>query len=410
MLTKCLTIMLFERLTQLKNAFDPSPFVLECADIRDTGNCHKYYVYDWEIPMLKDGGAEITTPLQHSQAVYTPFPRRRSSSDRRTMRRSRQRSTIHRVSIYGAYAVLLIWILNLLWHFPFRSFRSPTETANQTQSYLPTTLSSLSPIKESLYRNLWSNEKTVEKTRQVSGRKIMFVHMRKAGGTTVGSFLREKFAHCCPGNQCPKPPGTFRSEQIVGWSCPEDAYVEAEYNCFDGRLLDDPTWETWTAVRHPINRIVSMWMYNVGKAFRKDPIRALEDGSELLEWMSRERRQYPSHFWGDVYIPNYYCWVMSCEGKKKAASHLKSVESIQSRFARFDVVLDDRMPLDEWARRLGGEERDELNRNPSKLDYKAHLNASILRILERENACDMEVYEHLVAKRLGNYGSVYLQA
>ena len=60
MLLKCVSILLFERLTQLKNAFDPSSLVLECADIRETGNCHKYYVYNWEIPKSSDSGAEIT--------------------------------------------------------------------------------------------------------------------------------------------------------------------------------------------------------------------------------------------------------------------------------------------------------------------------------------------------------------
>ena len=129
-----------------------------------------------------------------------------------------------------------------------------------------------------------------------SATALYYVHARKAGGTTVGHYLRQWLSSqgCCgAGRQCKEAPFFMSSIKLHGnleWHCdgtasfPSIHFIENEYHCLHSdRFLASsaaastvvsplpPTGVRFisvTILRHPIDRLISQWWYHGGPGNR----------------------------------------------------------------------------------------------------------------------------------------------
>ena len=115
---------------------------------------------------------------------------------------------------------------------------------------------------------------------------VLFVHMRKAGGSSVGNYMRQWLLNsgCCPNGACRAAPYWMSSENEAGnWNCrglggnKSIHFREDEYHCLGPSL--DPPYKAVpslvnfrvvavTILRHPVDRIISQWWYHGGPGHR----------------------------------------------------------------------------------------------------------------------------------------------
>ena len=123
---------------------------------------------------------------------------------------------------------------------------------------------------------------------------LLFLHNRKCGGSTVGSYLRRWLSAngCCGAEPCKAAPYFMSSKKLVEsggrWHCPSVHFIENEYHCLSNdkfmRVVSPaiPTAASFrfisvTVLRHPIDRLISQWWYHGGP------------GHALLSMMVAER-------------------------------------------------------------------------------------------------------------------------
>ena len=120
--------------------------------------------------------------------------------------------------------------------------------------------------------------------------RVFFQHMRKAGGTTMRRWMQHE--------KC------MKADSFEG--------VVQERKPFNITLFREPGMLYMTALRHPVNRIVSAYFFE-GRWKQKDHRRRSEDAVSMKDWfkhVSGERRRGTQlSLWMDV--ENYYVQMMS---------------------------------------------------------------------------------------------------
>lgn len=269
---------------------------------------------------------------------------------------------------------------------------------------------------------------------------LLFLHMRKAGGTYIGQtlrrFLRDQTPSCClTGREfsCRPAPWFYQSHHgNRSWKCQEFHFKEVEHNFIEPALLDEPSVISVTHIRHPLERIVSSFMYE-SREFKEFAASYELSGTE--QWLIRyaalrnetlwtsylDRPRKPvKGFWGGQYVANYYAHALSVDSCTNGSlvygglpelfhtcpypSTLKSMSDIISRLRKFSLVLvdqdqgwDDRLGallganMSVFSRTASDRKQDHGNRT-----WRSYLPQAIRARLEEESALDLQVYRHFI--------------
>lgn len=162
---------------------------------------------------------------------------------------------------------------------------------------------------------------------------IMFLHMRKTGGTFIGNalrvWLRTETTHRCCGiskqsrikTPCPSAPHFYDSRNYDNWTCSEFHFVEQEYNSYNPDILDISCMVTITSIRDPVQRIISLFLYDFvnipgfKKAHpnitsNKEMYNVLLQNESLWNSYLDKADYCPGHFFGPSKIVNYYSFAL----------------------------------------------------------------------------------------------------
>jgi hypothetical protein len=274
--------------------------------------------------------------------------------------------------------------------------------------------------------------------------------MRKAGGTVIGTFLRDllrSHTTCCCGRnntkgprKCAGPSPWWIGSHQADWNCTDFEFKELEYGFMDPRVHENSCIFTITHIRHPKNRIASHFFYE-GK---DKALRTPDNVTMWNKYLDTPTRDPALGYLSLAreYYPNYYALhlgkVQHCPSDKKgdnatikdlmftqcspsplASINMDDIDHVVHRLGKFSLVLTDADgDVQQWQKlltealtpffpSLASSTLKKLNKSNAELrinkDHKSgfgyEIPDEISKRIERENAVDMEIYSRFLATR-----------